>query len=172
MKQLIFLILVMIASPSGAAFSQVLETEIKVSRPDFSGKWIYNHKESGPESEKLPARAYFKIFRTIQQDSSKITIAITSDPVAPELPAQTLTIYTDGRAFDLFPQMRERGFNATVLWEGEKLVKRIFDKTGKLVHRNEIELLANGKKLRFYGWHSDDIGRIYEEYEIFDRLQP
>jgi hypothetical protein len=171
MKRLIFFILVMIVTSSGAAFGQVLETEIKVRRPDFSGKWVYNHKESGPESSKIPARAYFKIFCNIQQDSSKITITTTSDPVVPELPASTETIYTDGRVYDLFPQMLERGFTATILWEKGKLVKRIFDKAGKFVHRNEIELIANGKQLRFYGWHTDSLGRIYEEFQIFDRVQ-
>jgi hypothetical protein len=153
------------------ACAQRLENQIGMSHPDFSGKWLYNYDESSPEVRKLPLAKNLKIFNTIHQDSSKITIAETSDPVVPEIPNLTMTIYTDGRDYDLFPQMRERGFTATIAWEGGKLVTSIFDKTKRLINRKEMELLANGKKLRFYAWDRDSFDTIVEGSEIFDRVK-
>lgn len=169
MKQLIFLVFVMTTLNSGAALGQRLETAAKVSRADFNGKWLYNFKESGPEKRKIEIP--MPRFVTLRQDSAEVVLTTSSDKNHPELTDAIQHIYTDGRSFDHFPQMSERGFFATVGWEEGRLVTRIFDKDKKLVNRNEIELLANGKKLRIYGWHRNSMGDIFEEISIFDRAQ-
>jgi hypothetical protein len=151
--------------------AQRLENHISVSRQDLSGKWLYNHDESSPEVRKLPNAKLLKIYFTIHQDPSKITLIQSSDPPAAEIPELTTTIYIDGRDYDLFQRMRERGFTATITWEGGKLVTRIFDKTKRLINRNEIELFANGKKLRFYAWERDSFNQIVEGSEIYDRVE-
>lgn len=169
MKQLILSILCMVGVASGVACGQRLETNIKVHHTNFSGKWLYNFDESGPKESKIQISV--KRFVAIQQDGTQITVTMNPGSTYPELPTTTQVIFTDGRSQNLSSDLSERGFSATNVWEDGKLVTRIYDKSKKLVNRNEIELLANGKKLRLYGWHIDSLERIFEENSIFDRVQ-
>src|SRR5438105_4282623 len=97
-------LLILILTFCGQAWvmGQGLQNEIKILRPDFSGKWVFNSKESGPDHSMVTFPG--EIFITILQNLPKITITMSSDKLLREVvPQVAATIYTDGRVFDLFP---------------------------------------------------------------------
>lgn len=149
---------------------QGLQNEIKIRHRDFSGRWVFNERESSADQIMVPLPG--KIFITIKQNLPAITISTNSDAILREVvPHLATTIYTDGRVFDLFPQMTERGFSATITWEEGKLVTRIFNKSKVLASENQYEIVSGGDRLRISSRIIDSLGRKFDDYVIFDRVK-
>jgi len=186
MKQLIFFILVMILIPSGAAFGQVLETEIKVSRPDFSGKWSIDIAKSRFSSKK--GRPFEKdlifFIVTINQGARhiKVKMNIRGEDTGNEKLEYDLRI--DGR-----PQKFEQGFSTTK-WHDKKLVVQFFDAPNEtlfeeykeLVSEMHIDLLSDNTlqivgKLVEGKWaykpnaRPNVIDEQYSDYMVFSRVK-
>ena len=186
MRYLFFLIVIsVVMSAFENADAQGLQNEIKIQRPDFSGKWSIDVAKSRFSSKKGPVEKNLVWIVTISQRSQNIIIKMDtkSDRVASE--SWEYTLQPDGR-----PKKFGSGF-LIAKWTDKKLIVQFFDAPNEimfeqyreLVSELHFELLPDGNTLQIvskfaegrWGYNSNPrpnvIDEQYSEYLIFSRVK-
>ena len=153
MKKLLFLCMCLsIFLCAGNLYSQGLQNDIKVIRPDLSGEWKLNAAKSqwgrgsGPEN---PARSWIV---TIEQKLPAISITLRSQGGGSDKEnffGGRFTLYSDGRGDDCTEVMSES--SSVSGWEGYKLVVTNYFVSTKgrkeMFSTEELELSVDGNSL-------------------------
>jgi hypothetical protein len=166
---------------SVAAYSQRLETEIKVVRPDFSGKWKLNLQKSrwahGRQPVGLSESDWFII---IEQKLPAIFITIRSQRGVSgdeNFVRGNYTLFTDGRG-DI---TAANAYTATTEWKDNKLITTYYITTSErkttVAANQETELSADGNTLTMTWQHAATICGVnvgiidetHSEKVVFDR---
>lgn len=178
---------------AGSSFAQVLEnplvvkgrppleTSLKVTRPDFSGRWQLNRDKSIDDDGKKPdGFAGFPWHFLIEQKDPVFSVIISSpyDPSpTKESSAAAFTWHTDGRGNEWNYTFEDP--DCTTIWAGRKLVTTHYDsyKPKNVTQIEEIELGADGKTilltLTFYLYLSRETGKVGYKgvaHFVFDRV--
>jgi hypothetical protein len=127
-----------------STFSQSLQNDLKVHRPDFSGTWKLNLRKSGFTGEITPeARDTFLV---IEQNLPAIKVSFRTGNKNAEAEDFNVTFYSDGRG----DEMGGFGSFGTVSeWEGDTLVTKSFTSPDRknISEAMELRLSADGKVL-------------------------
>ena len=169
MKILFIILLIAVCAPAWAA-AQGPQYDPVVSKDGINGKWVLNPRRSSQEhfSHTPPGNIYL----TIKHEPPAISFSTSSDDsLSDVMPFVTSTIYTDGRSFDIFPDMLKRGFSGKVDLSGSKLVIEIYNKSKVLCDQTIYEIIDRDSRLR-HSWRMiDSMGRNFDGFAIYDRVK-
>jgi hypothetical protein len=189
MKTLILLgVLVLTAASFGSAYAQVLQNDIKIHRPDFSGKWKLSVAKSRfrrpPGASSRPEMSWIWL---IEQNLPAIHITTRSQfGVADDanFSGGKFTLYTDGRGDEFVPGTfsHSRSFSE---WKSNKLVQTLYESSARdsVLCTQEFDLAPDNKTFTIT---MKDIAVVYDEtskikrtiddsqadYLVFDRIGP
>lgn len=189
MKTLILVgVLVLTAASFGAAYGQGLQNEIKIRRPDLSGKWKLNMAKSRfrrpPGASSRPEMSWIWL---IEQKLPAIYITTRSQfGVADDanFSGGKFTLYTDGRGDEFVPGTFSHGRSVSE-WKSNKLVQTLYESSTRnsVLCTQEFDLSPDNKTLTIT---MKDIAVPYDEksqprptiddsqadYLVFDRIGP
>lgn len=133
---------------SVTAYSQRLETPIKIIRPDLSGKWKMTYLMSGNQIIDEVDPSDSSLFMIIEQNLPVISITFQSQKGDKVETEGNAVLYSDGRG-DEYPK-RYTLSTSTTVWQGNKLVLTNYSHTNgrrEMVNIIEFELSANRDRL-------------------------
>lgn len=136
--------LVSVVLLAGNAYSQGLQNEIKVYRPDFSGTWKFNLRKSGFTGE-ITGEASNSLL-VIEQKLPAILVSFRMRTKYREATFVNITLYSDGRG----DEVEDFGsFNSFTEWKGNILVMTTFSSGDRknIYEVIEFKLSADGNTL-------------------------
>jgi hypothetical protein len=184
LKQLLAITFI-VFSVIGNTFSQRLENEIKVQRPDFSGKWHINFGKSRFSNKKSPVESNLNSIVTIEQHLPALHVTMRSQVGSGEAEnffGGRFTLYTDGRG-DNYIAGTIAEDSSTTRWEDDKLIVTFRNRDKQVVSQQEYELSSDRQTLFItwrmaegvYGYNKDMRPNVvddrYTEYMVLDRLK-
>lgn len=165
-----------------------LQTDIKVVKPDFSGKWKLNLEKSRWRRQTSPSRrpAEMSWILVIEQKLPAIVITVrsqrgTSDDA--NFFGGRFTLYSDGRGDECIED--SRGIASTTRWQGSKLITTDYnreDGPDQVDSIEEFELSADGNTLMHTSKYTQlglnakgELERFWDDsmtsYQVFDRIK-
>ena len=149
MKKYLILCFCLVFFCAGNAYSQGLQNELKVYRPDFSGTWKLNIARSVLKKNLPAGFAAITWIVDIQQTLPAISVTLRGSKGADEAVFAKVVYYTDGRGDEYRPDVAER-IASTSEWQDNKLVTTCFSfwqGRKEVTDIMEVELAADGNTL-------------------------
>ncbi len=137
---------------AGSVFAQRMENQIKVNRPDFSGKWKLNFSKSKGMDRFSENASEIERIMIIEQKTPAVfvTIKLQNEENANYISGK-FTLYTDGRGDDYLDSGYITDSVTVTKWEKNKIVTTHYVSKNKspenIISIQEMSLSDDGKVL-------------------------